>query len=118
SPRVGRALDRLEAEGAAGLPRQVGGYHGMGLGDVVPQFGVGEPGFGIELDPLEAARGEVGGGPEARLLTQDLERQLADLEGDEGLPRSVPAAKGEDLAADLPDVRAAPLDDVAGGRQA
>src|SRR3546814_11285623 len=67
-------------------------------------------------DPGEAARGEVGGRAQPRLLLQDLEGELADFEGNGQDLAVALAAKGEDLAADLPDVGAAPLDHVGGGR--
>src|SRR5215469_4764692 len=86
----------------------------MRLAEIVAEIRVGEAGLRVMLDPAHAARGEVGGGAETRLLLQHLEGNPAHLEGEARLLLA-PAADREDLAAHLPDMRAAPLHDVAGG---
>ena len=70
------------------------------------------------LDPFHAARGEVGRGAAAGGVAQDFPGDVGDLEGDAGMVAALPAADREDLATDLPDMRAAPLHDMGGGGKA
>src|SRR5690606_34245103 len=48
-------------------------------------------------------------------VAQHFPADVGNLEGDAGMVAALPAADREDLAADLPDMRAAPLHDMGGG---
>src|ERR1700722_1730162 len=63
------------------------------------------------LNPLHAARSKIGGGTQARLLLEHFVRNVAHLEGEARLV-ILPAADGEDFAANFPDMRSAPLDHI------
>src|SRR5690242_6633753 len=89
----------------------------MGLPEISLEVAIGEAGLPVMLDPFEAARGEIRRGPEAPPFLQELEGEIARLEGDVRFLALVPAADREDLAAHLPHMRAAPLNDVRGGRK-
>ncbi|OWK19200.1 hypothetical protein AJ88_43860 [Mesorhizobium amorphae CCBAU 01583] len=89
----------------------------MALADIVLQRGIIHALACLTLDPFHTARGEVRRRPKARLLLQHVIGDFRAFEGDEKLPAIVPAADRKDLAADLPDMGAAPLDDMGRLRQ-
>src|SRR5262249_61626374 len=86
---------------------------GMRLHDIVPQACVGESGLSEMLYPFHPARGEIGSRTQAGPLLEHLVGDVAHLEG-EARRVLLPAADGEDFAADLPDMRSAPLNDACG----
>src|SRR5687768_4910785 len=86
----------------------------MALSEVVFQRFVVHALVAGALDPTHAARGEIGRGTAARLLLQEIEAHLRTFEGDEHPLAIVPAAYGKHLAANLPDMRATPLNDMGG----
>ena len=70
------------------------------------------------LHPQKSARGEIRRRPKARQFAQDREARLRAFEADGEFIAVRPAADGEHLAANLPNARVAPLDDMCGVRQA
>src|SRR5579871_641222 len=83
----------------------------MRLPDIILELAVREPWPRVMLDPGHAARGKIGGGAQAGLVLEHFVGDLAHLEGEARLV-VLPAADGKDLAADLPDMGAAPLHDI------
>lgn len=85
----------------------------MRLADVFFQGGIGQAGPCEVLDPFSAARSEVWGRAQARLILQHLLSNVAYLEG-EARFGVLTGSDRKDLAADLPDVRPTPLDHIGG----
>src|SRR5690606_23008869 len=87
------------------------------LREVILQVLVRQPRLPVLLNPFHAARREVRRRPAARAFLQELEVELGGFERKAVRAFFRGAADREDLAADFPHVRAAPLYDVARGRQ-
>lgn len=109
-----------EVAGKSGKPqlplfllRQAARDDAVGLAQIVLQVVVRQARLRVMLDPFHAARRKVRRRAQTRLVLQDFIGEVTRLEGKRGLPIR-PAADGEQLAADLPDMRAAPLDHIAG----
>ncbi len=88
----------------------------MGLPDIIAQVTIIQAGPGKMLNPFHPARGQIGRGPQTRLLAQNLIGHWTDLKGHRKIINHS-AANGKDFAADFPDMRPAPLNDIGRRRQ-
>src|SRR6186713_2024690 len=98
-------------------PRQFGCNQPVTFREIVLQRSIVHAFAGTALDPRHAARGEIGRRYQPWLLLQQIKAHFGAFEGDEESLPVIPAADGENLAADFPDMRAAPLHDMGRGME-
>jgi hypothetical protein len=92
--------------------------HRVALSDILLQIMIAQRVRVEALHPQKATRGEIRRRPQARQFAQNREARLRAFEADGEFIAMRPAPDGKHLAADLPNARIAPLDDMRRVRQA
>src|SRR5215469_2848205 len=88
----------------------------MRLADIGLELVIAKSRFGKMLNPRHASRGKIRGWTQAGQTFKDFEGNAGHLEREAWLI-ILPPADSEHLAANLPDMRSAPLDHIGGCRK-